>query len=112
MGEVYYSAQEAAYILGISTASVLKAIRSGELEAVWIDRGEDSPAKGYRMTIAMLEEFMHRHQSNYNLAKIGAVLEKRIAYDYLETLEEREDRLYDELTFIEGVKDTLKKLGL
>lgn len=112
MSEIYYSVSEAAYILGVSEESVLRAIRKGEIEAFWKEACAGSPGRGYRITISELEEFMYKHQSKRSMGQIGRGQEKRIREDYLETLYEREDRLFDAIIFIEEIKGSFGGFGV
>ena len=111
MDEIYYNVSEAAYILGVSEAVVLRGIRKGELQAFWKEKSEDSP-RGYRVTVSALEEFMHKHQSRCAMSHIEKLQDKRIHEDYLETVYEREDKLLENVIIVEEIREIFRGFGV
>ena len=107
-----YTVKDVAYLLGVDDETVRRWIRTGELECCEIPINRGCGDNGYRITASMVERFMERHQSGHAASKLESCMLRREIQDRLDTLDEYEDRLYQERCFLEGMKNFIEEMGL
>ena len=105
-----YTVEDVAYLLGVKEETVLRWIRKGELRSFVVDHG--CYDRGYRITASSVEDFMEKHQYRHRGPNLETIVLKQQIRDRLDTLDEYEDRLYQEKCFLEGLQNFIEEMGL
>lgn len=104
-----YNINEAAYILGVCDHTVREWIKDGKLKAVLL-RGSNGYAS-YQIKEDDIEECLLNH-TQHALEVINRFYSRREKERYLQSLDAREEELYEELCVLEEMRQYCKGLEL
>lgn len=105
-----YTTEEAAYLVGVSTHTILSWIRNGQLKATRCV-GELGYGYYYQINEKDLEESVCNHTQQV-LSMVDTYSRRRDRQRKLDYLDARENELYDELCILQEMKRQISRWDL